>query len=128
MKKLLVYFSFLTFGMILFVGCSENNKTSMTGIYLRSTNGSSIIIAWNNAPIVMTNETGSENIFDDLENGDKIEVTYDVIMETYPGRTTIYSCILIEKGSVNNIPKDTLDKLEEMGWRFDLLESRTYKL
>ena len=90
MKKLLVYFSLFTFSMILFVGCSENNKTSMTGIYLRSTNGSNIIIE-NNGPIVMANETGRENIFDDLENGNKIEVTYDAIMETYPGRTTIYS-------------------------------------
>ncbi|MDU5111832.1 MAG: hypothetical protein E6248_15445 [Clostridium sp.] len=122
MKKLLVYFSLFIFSMILFVGCSENNKTSMTGIYLRSTNGSNIIIVDNNGPIVMSNETGSENVFDDLENGDKIEVTYDAIMETYPGRTTIYSCKLIEKGSAKDIPKDILDKLEEMGWTFDLSE------
>ena len=43
-------------------------------------------------------------------------------MEIYPGRTTIYTCKLIEKGSVNDIPKDILDKLEEMGWTFDLSE------
>ena len=70
----------------------------------------------------MSNKTGSENVFDDLESGDKIEVTYDIIMETYPGRTTIYTCKLIEKGSANDIPKDILDKLEEMGWTFDLSE------
>lgn len=122
MKKILVYFSLLTFGMILFVGCSEKSRNSMIGIYLRSTNGSSIIIVENNGPIDMSNKTGSENIFDDLESGDKIEVTYDSIMETYPGRTTIYSCKLIERGNVNDIPKDTLDKLEEMGWSFDLSE------
>lgn len=122
MKKLLVYFSLFIFSMILFVGCSEESKNSMIGLYLRSTNGSNIIIAENNGPIVMANETGRENVFDDLENGDKIEVTYDSIMETYPGRTTIYTCKLIEKGSVNDIPKDILDKLEEMGWTFDLSE------
>lgn len=122
MKKLLVYFSLFTFSMILFVGCSEESKNSMIGLYLRSTNGSNIIIAENNGPIVMANETSNESIFDDLENGDKIEVTYDSIMETYPGRITIYSCKLIEKGSAKDIPKDILDKLEEMGWTFDLSE------
>ncbi|MBS5950729.1 MAG: hypothetical protein KIC47_10505 [Clostridium sp.] len=122
MKKLLVYLSLFTFSMILFVGCSEKSENSMVGIYLRSTNGSNIIIAENNGPIDMSNKTGSENVFDDLESGDKIEVTYDIIMETYPGRTTIYTCKLIEKGSANDIPKDILDKLEEMGWTFDLSE------
>ena len=122
MKKLLVYLSLFTFSMILFVGCSEKSENSMVGIYLRSTNGSNVIIAENNGPIDMSNKTGSENVFDDLESGDKIEVTYDIIMETYPGRTTIYTCKLIEKGSANDIPKDILDKLEEMGWTFDLSE------
>lgn len=122
MKKLLVYFLLSIFSIILFVGCSEESKNSMMGIYLRSTNGSNIIIVENSGPIVMANETSSENVFDDLENGDKIEVTYDSIMETYPGRTTIYSCKLIERGSVDDIPKDILDKLQEMGWTFDLSE------
>ena len=45
MKKLLVYLSLFTFSMILFVGCSEKSENSMVGIYLRSTNGSNIIIA-----------------------------------------------------------------------------------
>lgn len=122
MKKLLVYLSLFTFSMILFVGCSEKSENSMVGIYLRSTNGSNIIIVENNGPFDMSNKTGSENVFDDLESGDKIEVTYDSIMETYPGRTKIYTCKLIEKGSANDIPKDILDKLEEMGWTFDLSE------
>ena len=122
MKKLLVYFLLSIFSIILFVGCSEESKNSMMGIYLRSTNGSNIIIVENSGPIVMANETSSENVFDDLENGDKIEVTYDSIMETYPGRTTIYSCKLIERGSVDDVPKDILDKLQEMGWTFDLSE------
>ena len=58
-----------------------------------------------------------------MKIGDKIEITYDSIMETYPGKTQIYSCKLIEKDSVNDIPKDVLDKLQEMGWTFDLENS-----
>jgi hypothetical protein len=120
MKKLLVYFSLLTFSIILLVGCSVNSKNSMTGIYLKSINGSSIIIDENRVPTLMDNETGKENIFDDLKSGDKIEITYHLINETYPEKTQIYSCNLIERVNVNDIPQDILDKLQEMGWTFDL--------
>jgi hypothetical protein len=120
MKKLLVYFSLLTFSIILLVGCSVNSKNSMTGIYLKSINGSNIIIGEDSAPTLMGNETGKENIFDDLKSGDKIKITYDLINETYPAQTQIYSCKLIERGSVNDLTKDILDKLQEMGWTFDL--------
>ncbi|WP_430846376.1 hypothetical protein [Clostridium nigeriense] len=94
---------------------------------MKSTNGSNIIISEDSSPTLMGNETGNENIFDDLKSGDKIEITYDSIMETYPGKTNIYSCKLIEEGSINDIPKDTLDKLQEMGWEFDLVSYRTIK-
>ena len=68
----------------------------------------------------MYNKTDTDNIFHNLKSGDKISITYDSIMETYPGRTNIYSCKFIEKGTLDNIPKDTLDKLQEIGWTFDL--------
>ncbi|MGG7058248.1 hypothetical protein ACQPUY_08015 [Clostridium nigeriense] len=123
MKKLLVYFSLIIFSIILIVGCSENSRNYMTGIYLRSNNGINIIVSDDSGPTVMSNKTGNENIFDDLKSGDKIEITYDSIMETYPGKTQIYSCTFIERGSINDIPKDTLDKLQEMGWTFDLENS-----
>ncbi|MDZ5038623.1 hypothetical protein, partial [Clostridium perfringens] len=99
---------------------SVNSKNSMTGIYLKSINGSSIIIDENRVPTLMDNETGKENIFDDLKSGDKIEITYHLINETYPAKTQIYSCNLIERVNVNDIPQDILDKLQEMGWTFDL--------
>jgi len=121
MKKLLVYFSLIIFSIILLGGCSKNSKSSMTGIYLKSINGNNLIINEESGPTLMGNETGNENIFDDLKSGDKIEITYDSIMETYPGKTQIYSCTFIERGSINDIPKDTLDKLQEMGWIFDLV-------
>ena len=120
MKKLLVYFLLLILSTILLVGCSENSRNYMTGIYLRSTNGSDIIVSDDSATTVMSNKIGDENIFDDLKSGDKIEIIYDSIMETYPSKTQIYSCKLIERGSIDNIPKDVLDKLQEMGWTFDL--------
>lgn len=120
MKKLFVYFYLLTFSIILLAGCSVKGTNSMTGIYLKSINGSNIIIGEGSGPICMDNETGNKNIFDDLKSGDKIEITYDLIKETYPAQTQIYSCNLIERCSADDIPKDILDKLQEMGWNFDL--------
>ncbi len=120
MKKLLVYFSLIILSIILLAGCSANSKNSITGIYLKSINGSSLIISEDYGPIVMGNEAGKENIFGDLRSGDKIEITCGSIAESYPAQTQIYSCKLIERGSIKDIPKDTLDKLQEMGWSFDL--------
>ena len=59
MKKLLVYFSLPIFIIILFVGCSENSENSMTGIYLKSINGSNIIISEDSGPTLMNNKTGN---------------------------------------------------------------------
>lgn len=120
MKKLIIYFFLLTFSTIVLLGCSVNSTNSMTGIYLRSINGSNIIIGNDNCPTTMGNKTGNENIFDDLKSGDKIEITYDSIAETYPAQTQIYSSNLIERGSIDDIPKDVLDKLQEMELNFDL--------
>ncbi|CUO94725.1 DUF3221 domain-containing protein [Clostridium baratii] len=120
MKKLLLYSTLITLSLFILVGCSLNSKSSMTGIYLKSTDGSNIIIDDANYPTVMGNETSKENIFEIFKSGDKIEITCSVINETYPAQTQIYSLKLIEKGSPNNIPKDTLEKLKELGWTFDL--------
>ena len=98
----------------------SSKKNPMTGIYLKSKSGNNLIIDENNGPIVMGNETGKEDIFDDLKSGDKIEITCGPNRETYPGGTEIYSCKLIERGSLDDIPKDVLDKLQEMKWEFDL--------
>lgn len=92
----------------------------MNGIYLKSISGAHLIIDENSGPIHMNNETGKENIFDALKNGDKIEITYDLINEPYPAVTRIYSCKLLKKGNINDVPKDVLDKLQELGWKFDL--------
>lgn len=92
----------------------------MTGIYLKSNNEIHLIISEDNCPTVMGNKTGKENIFDYLKSGDKIKITCGPIAESYPAQTQIYSCKLIERGSVNDIPKDVLEKLQEMNWNFDL--------
>lgn len=120
MKKLLIYFSIILLSVIIVILYSNNKKNTMIGIYLKSTNENNIIISEDASPIVMYNKTNKENIFDTLKSGDKIKISYDSILESYPGRTNIYSCKLIDTGHLDNIPKDTLNKLEELGWTFNL--------
>lgn len=104
-------------------GCSKVNKVSMTGRYLKSTSDTHLIIDENNSPIVMGNSSKKDNIFEGLQTGDKIEIICNSeIRETYPAGTDIYSCKLIERGTIEDIPKETLKSLEEMEWTFDFSE------
>lgn len=119
MKKLLIYFSIIILSIIVVIIYSNNRNNTMVGIYLKSNNENNLILTEDNAPILMYNKTNNEYIFDNLKSGDKIKVSYDFTLETYPARTNIYSCKLIEEGNLDNIPKDTLDKLEELGWTFN---------
>jgi len=89
----------------------------MAGIYLNSTNKSHIIIN-DNFPIVINN--AKKNNFENIKSGDIIEVTYDSISETYPGSTQVYSCKFIKRGNIDDIPKDVLNYLQELGWKFDI--------
>ncbi len=98
---------------------SEHEETAeLTGRYLRQDKGSSLIIDESNTPIVMSNYTGDENIFDNLENGDEIKITFSSIRETYPAGTDIYSCELISKGDISDIDETVITSLEDLGWIF----------
>jgi len=55
-------------------------------------------------------------LFKDLSDGDLITVYYYEIRETYPARADIYGLDKKEDGSVDDIPKDVLESLIEMGW------------
>ena len=53
MKKLLVYFLLFTISIISFTGCFADSKSYMTGIYLRSINGT----APDQAAVAVTNKS-----------------------------------------------------------------------
>ncbi len=86
----------------------------MEGYYLKTTGGDMIVCK--DGPCVMRNESGNDGVFDGLRNGDRIEVTYEYVLETYPGKMPVYSCKLLERGSIEDIPEDVLENLSELGW------------
>ena len=96
---------------------TDNNAFSMVveGRFVSGKN-SDIIIDSNGTPIVMVNNSGDQDIFDGLYNGDKIAVTCGLIRETYPASTDVYSCKFLEAGGLSDISSETMQQLKDMGW------------
>ena len=108
-------------------GCINSNDenlaeehSTLTGRFLIANDGSHIIIVLDYGPVVMVNKSDNEDVFDSLQTGDKIKVSYYIKADSYPGLTEIYSCEIIEKGSFEDIMQDDYAfhyyQLKELGW------------
>ena len=117
MKKILLAVSgILTVAVIVGgIAFKKNNLTFSTGRYVASSNGSHIVII-NNSPIVMSNHTGSQDVFLKLQTGDEIFIVNGLILTTYPGQTGVYFCMHLNDGTESDISADILNRLREMGW------------
>lgn len=105
-------------------GCSDPNEAKrvrfeMEGRLLKSGSDNQLILSEHAGATSMWNQTGDEEIFDDLSSGDLIHVTISEIAESYPGQTTLYHLELIEEGTEEDLPQDELDTLHELGWTFE---------
>ena len=80
------------------------------------TNDGYMIIDKNNSPIVMSNQSKNEKIFENLSNGDKIVAVIGMIEETYPARTDLHFLIKLSDGEYEDLPESTLFGLGELGW------------
>lgn len=94
---------------------TSNTKPTMEGYFLLIKNDQYMIVNDNGTPIVMLNQSGKNTIFDDLQTGDRILISYDTILETWPAHTRVYHCKLLKKGSIANIPDRTVKQLQEQG-------------
>lgn len=94
---------------------NKDKYTETTGIYIRADNNNQIIIV-DDMPISMLDNSSDKHLFDSLETGDKIKISHDEIMETYPAQTYVYKIKLIEKGCLNEVRPETLKQLKKMGW------------
>lgn len=58
-------------------------------------------------------------LFDGLESGDRIRVTYDMPAGSpWPGVNWVFTCELLEKGALSDIPENALTTMEEAGYDF----------
>ncbi len=114
-KKILIALSvFICFAVIsIFVFAGKGYSPSV-GRFLKAENTDMIII--DNSPIVMSNRTGNEYLFENYEIGDKILVIHDGINESYPGSTGVYFSIKLADGHISHISETVLRQLYELGW------------
>lgn len=108
---LLLAICFVGFGIASFKG-----YWILEGRVLVADNGSYMIIDENNSPIVMSNQSKNEKIFEELSNGDKIIAVIGMVEETYPARTDVHFLIKLSDGEYEDLPEETLFSLAEMGW------------
>ena len=95
---------------------NQRSFFSLTGHYLKASNGIDLIIDSGNMPIVMSNQTKNENLFSNLKSGDQIRIKIDAIAETYPGEAGVYACEKVEEGNMEDIPQEAINELVELGW------------
>lgn len=101
-------------------------KSTATGWYLATVEGSQ-----ETGPLIVRDDTGSyiiealvdkskpHDLFDGLESGDRIRITYDCPDSSpWPGVNWVFTCKLLESGTLEDIPEETLAGLEELGWDF----------
>lgn len=96
---------------------AEPERTETKGRYLVMWNVegiTSLLVTEDGGAVVLTTEIN--DAFCDCENGDRIRVTHGAVEETYPARTEVYDYKRLEEGTLDDLPEETLESLEALGW------------
>lgn len=72
-----------------------------------------------NSPVVLHDASSGGNLFADLQTGDKVQVYYEFVMESYPAQAYTDYCRLIERGAPEDIPAEVQQQLASIGWLAD---------
>ncbi len=117
MKKYLILFCAVLCALAL-AACGGETHSEVEGRYLQTADGTALIVTEDGSPIVMSDQSEGSGLFDGLDTGDRIRITYDGINDSYPGQTGAYSCEKMADGSPADLPEETLTRLEELGYVF----------
>ena len=117
MKRSFLWGLILCCAMCVLTACS-GGKSTLDGWYLHSENGTNFIITENLGPVSMSDRSKGGTLFDGLDDGDFIEVTFDSIAESYPAQAGIYTCKKLSDGSFEDVPMRAVADLEELGYTF----------
>lgn len=110
------------FLVIALTSCGANSNAevelgAIRGRYCEAANGTSLLLS-EEAGAICISPADTENLFDDLDNGDEIEIFVDGVAETYPGQATVHSYTLLERGTIEDLDCDEIQNLENLGWEF----------
>ena len=84
--------------------------------YLHSDGNRHIVIDQDGSPIVIRDLSDTGTLFNGLERGDRALVLHDGVAESYPARSGAYWCLRLGGGAPDDLPRDTLNQLAELGW------------
>lgn len=115
---IIIALEILTITLLVSCAAPSPKLTETEGRLLLSEDGSALLIPPDGAPIVLSVQTDGGAPFADYHTGDRITVTHDGLDDSYPMQTGAYSWELLEEGTLEDIPPETLESLEALGWDF----------
>lgn len=101
-------------GGILWSSNRTEYNTVTTGISVVT--GQGIIIVVDETPIKISNQSSNENLFMDLQTGDKVTMTHTDVSESYPAQTGVYKLLKIETDCMDEVPTKIITELTGMGY------------
>ena len=122
MKHTILFPAVLTLALLL-AACGapageDGGRTETEGRFLPDINGVPLLVLEDGTPMVLSVQAEGDEPFQGFSTGDRISVTHDGVDESYPLQTGAYAWELLEKGSPEDIPEETLTALEDLGWDF----------
>lgn len=123
MKRITLLFSTLILALLL-TACGASAQEADNGLWdtegriLFDVNGTALLVTEDGSPIVLSVQTEGDDPFHGISTGDKVSVTHDGIGDSYPQQTGAYDWQLLEKGTPEDLPEETLTALEDLGWDF----------
>lgn len=95
---------------------ASGSKSLISGYSLRCSNDTYMIIEETGSPIRYSFSNALGRNVEKLTDGDRILIISDLINESYPGSTRAHFVLKLSDGEISDIPENTLDSLEELGW------------
>lgn len=94
----------------------DAGKNVLTGRYLSTDSDTHMLIDENGSAVQLCDYEDYYMKYWGCCDGDKIMVVCNDIRETYPAQTDVRFCWIFERGSLDDIPENTLENLRELGW------------
>lgn len=94
----------------------DHSLSFSTGRFLIIDENTCMLIIDNRSPVVLSNIKQNEDLFSNLDSGDKILVLHDGIRESYPAQTGAYAVWKLGNGTLEDISPDVLKQLQDLGW------------
>lgn len=123
MKKAILFLCAALCALAVIVYDSQvNERFQATGRYLETAEGGAFIVrddTETSAVESLLDKSGDGGLFDGLESGDRIQITYtDPTEGPRPHTDWVRKCELLAKGTLDDIPEEALTALEDLGYDF----------